>query len=177
MLPSLITLKHAPLEMKRRVLPNFTPPMKRQQKDGWETRENEKVNASDRAEFYAAMANLDSFYGSIQIDWKMTDDDVGELEDIMWDTATDVHKRAFGKALRIWHKKEAKATGDSSASEAELYTPDEWYELFHQRHGWNVEKERIEDDNEDDNEDDSEDDTADKSFTERLTLIRERQNV
>ena len=155
--------------MKRRTLPNFTiPPTKRQERDGWEAPSDNKLNAVDHAMFRASMANLDSFYGSIQIDWRMTEDDPGELEDIIWDVATDVHKRAFGQVLRLWYGNVSRRTSKSSKLEAEEYTPDEWFEVFDQRYGWHVEIERIEDDDREEGEEGEEE----PWFTERLTLTR-----
>lgn len=176
MLPSLSALKTTPVGMpgeqkrQRRTLPNFTiPPTKRQERDGWEAPPDNKLNAADQAMFRASMANLDNFDGSIQVDWRMTEDGPGGLEEIIWDVATDVHKRAFGQVLRLWHKHTAKMSSKSSTLEAEEYTPDEWFEVFDQRRGWHVEIERIEYDEREEGEEGEEG----LWFTERLTLTRD----
>jgi hypothetical protein len=137
MLPNLSGLRTADVAMpKRRTLPNFTtPPTKRQERDGWAGPTENRLSELDIQIFRAAMANLDSFDGSIQIDWQMSSEG-GEFEDVQWGEATDVHKRAFGQVLRLWHQNTPRTIHGSSQFEATDYTPDEWFEVFDDRHGW-----------------------------------------
>ena len=130
-----------PLDMKRkdRTLPNFTPKPKLEGKEGWEAPEH--LSPIEVSEFTAAMANLDSFYGSIEVEWRVNEDDQAEFQNITWDVATDIHKRAIGRALNLWNK--------GTTNDAEQYTPDQWHDLFEGRSGWHVEIEWVEYDEDD----------------------------
>jgi len=107
-----------------------------------------------KADFRAAIANLGNFYDEIEYEvWLFEDDDstIDPDRAIMnWGEATETQKRAFGKALRLYHNENpdvfmVRVNGvlqhPKVEYEALLYAPHQWEQLFSRREPWNVEVE------------------------------------
>lgn len=152
----------ASIDMKRQLPSLFTqkeePSTRRRgddEPDGWEMPAD--WSEPKKSDFRAAMANLDTFTDSLQYEVEVLDDSktIDPFHATMdWGSATDVQKRAFGKALRLFHNENPdvvmyRVNGvleyPSVEYEALLYAPYQWWELFNQRQPWSVEIEEDED--------------------------------
>ena len=113
-----------------------------------------------KADFRAAMANLSTFKGEIEYSVTPLEDDVSTFDpttgcEMDWGVASEMHKVAFGKALRLYHNENPDVVmfrvkgvlqHPEVKHEALLYAPHQWEELFSQREPWAVDVELFEED-------------------------------
>lgn len=159
MLPNLSHLSHADtfVDMApKRTLPwlKFTPPTQRarasDEPDGWEMPSD--WLEPKKEEFRAAMGNLSNFSSSIEFTVSLDENDMVDPETINmdWDDTTEIQKRAFGRALDLFHNDRPDAVmirvGKTRVYptveyRALLYAPEQWQQVFDQREPWNIEVE------------------------------------
>jgi hypothetical protein len=89
-------------------------------------------------QFRAAFANLDSFVGSVEISWRISEDGDEILDEIQWGEAGTAHKKSLGAILGLWHQKSASKEYDDA------FSSDDWCEVFDQRETWHVSVEELE---------------------------------
>lgn len=149
---------------KRRTLPWATSTRcvtPQHHKDGWEAPEGMAVE--EHAAFCAAMANLESCDASVVVECVQRDDEIATGDDVTieWGDTTELHRRAFGRALG--YRQGDVAWDFAPTYEAERHTPQQWHDLFHQRTGWSIEMES----------DECEDDEGRVRHTQRVMLCRD----
>jgi len=131
-------------------------PRNDQEQEGWEMPEH--WTERKKSDFRAAMANLSNFRGEIEYEVRPLEEGESTIDpdraSMDWGDASEVHKRAFGKALRLYHNENpdvvmqrVKGVLQHPTVEYEtlLYAPHQWEQLFDQREPWVVEVESRED--------------------------------